>query len=307
MGVLLLGLALGVGLLLGLLGGGGSILTVPLLVYVGGLGPREAIAGSLVVVGVSSAWAALMHACAGRVHFRTVTLFGAAGMAGAFVGGRLSALLPPALLVVAFALVMIAAAVAMLRRGRGRSSTERATAPRHLPLPRMLLVGVGVGVLAGLVGVGGGFLIVPALVMLGLPIAEAVGTSLAVITLQSVAGYAAHAGRVELDWTVVLGVTTAAIVGSIVGPRVIRFIPTHLLRKAFAAFVLVSAASILLGEVPEPWIEAAQARLLESEAWSWLIVALSVAATIVALNLARGRRSRVLRRPRLGPPSAVRP
>ena len=155
---LAIALAVLVGVSLGLLGGGGSILAVPLLVYVAGMDAKEAIATSLLVVGTTSAVALIPHARAGRVRWRTGLLFGAAGMVGAYAGGRVAEFIPGSLLLVAFALMMLATAVAMIR---GRKSPDK---PAHteLPVVRVLLDGVVVGLVTGLVGAGGGFLIVPA-------------------------------------------------------------------------------------------------------------------------------------------------
>ncbi len=168
-------LAVAVGVALGLLGGGGSILMVPLLVYVAGMDAKEAIAASLVVVGVTAAVSVIGHARAGRVRWRTGLLFGAAGMAGALVGGFIGGHLPGQLLMIAFAGMMVATAVAMLR---GRKDVDPSKAHAELPVGRVLLDGVVVGLVTGLVGAGGGFLVVPALALLGgLPMGVAVGTS----------------------------------------------------------------------------------------------------------------------------------
>lgn len=191
-------LAVVVGLSLGLLGGGGSILMVPLLVYVAGMDPKEAIAASLVVVGVTAAMSVVGHARAGRVRWRTGLIFGAAGMAGAFAGGLLGGLLPGALLLAGFAVMMVVTAVAMLR---GRTDLDPARAHTELPIARVLLDGGVVGLVTGLVGAGGGFLVVPALALLGgLPMGVAVGTSLLVIAMKSFAGLAGYLTSVTLDW-----------------------------------------------------------------------------------------------------------
>ena len=142
-------LAVVVGVTLGLLGGGGSILMVPLLVYVAGLDAKAAIATSLVVVGVTSAVSVFGHARAGRVRWRTGLIFGAAGMGGALVGGLLGGHLPGQLLMGAFAVMMVATAVAMLR---GRKAVDPSAADHELPIGRVLLDGAVVGLVTGLVG-----------------------------------------------------------------------------------------------------------------------------------------------------------
>jgi uncharacterized membrane protein YfcA len=246
---LTIALAVLVGVALGLLGGGGSILMVPLLVYVAGMDAKEAIAASLVVVGVTAAVSIIGHARAGRVRWRTGLLFGVAGMIGAFVGGRIGGQLPGQLLLVAFALMMVATAVAMLR---GRKTVEPATAPIELPVGRVLVDGVIVGLITGLVGAGGGFLVVPALALLGgLPMGVAVGSSLLVIAMKSFAGLTGYLTTVSLDWPLVGAVTLAAIVGSLVGARLVNRIPAHALRKTFGWFVLAMGAFVLVQQAPE--------------------------------------------------------
>jgi uncharacterized membrane protein YfcA len=242
-------LAVVVGLTLGLIGGGGSILMVPLLVYVAGMDPKEAIAASLVVVGVTAAVSVLGHARAGRVRWRTGLLFGAAGMAGALAGGFLGAHLPGQLLMIAFALMMVATAVAMLR---GRKDLDPSKAHAELPVGRVLLDGVVVGVVTGLVGSGGGFLVVPALALLGgLPMGVAVGTSLLVIAMKSFAGLTGYLATVSIDWALVGAVTVAAVLGSLMGARVVDRTSADTLRKAFGWFVLAMGAFVLIQQAPE--------------------------------------------------------
>jgi hypothetical protein len=242
-------LAVLVGLSLGVLGGGGSILTLPLLVYVAGMDTKEAIATSLLVVGVTSAVAAVAHARAGRVQWRTGLLFGAAGMAGAYAGGRLAELVPGGFLLAAFALMMIATAVAMLR---GRQGGVTRGVHDTVPVGRVLLDGVVVGLVTGLVGAGGGFLVVPALALLGgLSMPIAVGTSLLVIAMKSGAGLAGYLSSVQLDWGLAAMVTAAAVLGSLAGGRLAGRVEPERLRRAFGWFVLAMAAFILVQEIPD--------------------------------------------------------
>lgn len=244
-------LAVLVGLSLGLLGGGGSILTVPLLVYVAGVEAKAAIATSLLVVGVTSAVGALSHARAGRVQWRTGLLFGGAGMVGAYGGGRLAQLIPGEILLLAFALMMVATAVAMLR---GRKQVDPSRVHDRLPVGRVLLDGLVVGLVTGLVGAGGGFLVVPALALLGgLPMPVAVGTSLVVIAIKSFGGLAGYLASVQIDWGLALGVTAAAVVGALVGGRLVSRVHPETLRKGFGWFVLVMGAFILVQEAPADW------------------------------------------------------
>lgn len=248
-------LAVLVGVSLGLLGGGGSILTVPLLTYVAGVDAQRAIATSLLVVGVTSAVAAVTHARAGRVRWKLAALFGAAAMVGAYTGGRLAHFVPGNVLLIGFAVIMIAAAVAMLR-GR-RDVTDESTG--RLPVVKILLQGAGVGVISGLVGAGGGFLLVPALALLGgLPMPVAVGTSLVVISMQSFAGLAGHLATEPIDWKLAGMVTAAAVVGSVAGGLLVSRVNAGTLRKAFGWFVLAMAA-VVLAEEANIWIGLAVA------------------------------------------------
>lgn len=261
--IIALALAALVGVSLGLLGGGGSILTVPILTYVLGMDPREAIAASLFIVGVTSLVGMISHARSGRVRWRTGLIFGLAGMAGAFAGGLLGGYIPGAVLMVLFAVMMIVTATAMIR---GRRKTKAAQPSGEQPgsepaggepaehkpaLLRILLDGFGVGIATGLVGAGGGFLVVPALNLLGgLPMAIAVGTSLLVIAMKSFAGLGGYLLSVQVQWPIVLAVTGIAILGSFAGVALAGRIPEKALRKAFGIFVLVMGAFVLVQELP---------------------------------------------------------
>lgn len=244
-----------VGISLGLLGGGGSILTVPILTYVLGMEPREAIASSLFIVGVTSAVSLLTHARAGRVRWRTGLVFGVAGMAGAYAGGLAGGVIPGAVLMILFAAMMIATSAAMIRSGRATRSPG-ATAGRHESAGRrrtgrILVDGFVVGLATGLVGAGGGFLVVPALALLGgLPMAVAVGTSLLVITMKSTAGLAGYLLSVQLDWPLVLAFTAIAVLASFVGARLTDLLPEDRLRTWFGYVVLLMGAVVLVQEVP---------------------------------------------------------
>ncbi|CAJ1510818.1 sulfite exporter TauE/SafE family protein [[Mycobacterium] burgundiense] len=244
---LAIGLAVFVGIALGLLGGGGSILTVPLLAYVAGMDAKEAIATSLLVVGVTSLVGAVSHARAGRVQWRTGLIFGAAGMAGAYAGGILARFIPGTVLLIGFAVMMIATAVAMLR---GRKNVKPAENGHRLPVPKIVAEGLVVGLVTGLVGAGGGFLVVPALALLGgLPMPVAVGTSLIVIGMKSFAGLGGYLSSVQINWSVALAVTAAAVLGSLVGTRLTALVNPDMLRKTFGWFVLAMSSVILAQEI----------------------------------------------------------
>ena len=212
--------------------------------------PREAIAASLFIVGATSAVSMIGHAKAGRVRWKTGLLFGVAGMVGAFAGGLLGGIIPGAILMVLFAGMMIVTATAMIR-GRKNQATKAADAEYKPALARILLDGFLVGIATGLVGAGGGFLIVPALNLLGgLPMAIAVGTSLLVITMKSFAGLSGYLFSVQLNWPIVLAFTATAIAGSFAGVALAGRVPERALRKGFGIFVLVMGAFVLVQELP---------------------------------------------------------
>ena len=283
-------LAVVVGLTLGLLGGGGSILMVPLLVYVAGMSTVAAIAASLVVVGVTAAVSVAGHARAGRVRWRTGVLFGLAGMVGAFGGGMISGHLPGQLLMGTFAVLMVITAIAMLR---GRRNTEPVSEPVRLHVGRILGIGAAVGLVTGLLGAGGGFLIVPALTLFaGVPIAAAVGTSLLVIAMNSAAGLAGHLASVPIDWALTGAVTVAAVLGSLIGARLVARISPERLRRVFGLFVLAMGAFVLVEQTPA-WL-----RLPALLAVTAVVVGLGTCSAVVPrcpLARAAGRRTPVAR------------
>jgi uncharacterized membrane protein YfcA len=264
-----------IGVTLGLLGGGGSILTVPILVYIAGVPAKEAIAMSLFVVGVTAAFAVIPHAQARRVRWRTGVIFGLAGMTGAYAGGRVAEYIPGQWLLMGFAIMMVATAVAMLR-GR-RTHTDRPV-PHERPIAHVLADGVVVGLVTGLVGAGGGFLVVPALALLGgLPMATAVGTSLLVIAMKSTAGLAGYLHSVHIHWGLTLAVTAAAVVGSTIGGRLAGKISQDTLRHAFGWFVIAMAAFVLLQQAPatvRDWLLTTPA--------GWATLAAAVLGAVVA-------------------------
>jgi uncharacterized protein len=238
--------AVAIGLALGGLGGGGSILTVPALVYLAEVDPKPAIAMSLVVVGLTSAFALIPHARAGNVRWSTGLLFGGAGMAGAYGGGRLAEFIPAGVLLAGFAVMMVITAVAMLRPREVPAEQEA----RQPPWLKIFAEGAAVGLVTGLVGAGGGFLVVPALVLLGgLSMPVAVGTSLLVIALKSGAAVAGHLHSVSIDWTLTLAVTALAVVGSLLGARITRNVPPGALRKGFGWFVVVMGVGVLASQI----------------------------------------------------------
>ena len=239
--------ALAVGVTLGLLGSGGSIVTVPVLVYLLHQPEKVAIAGSLGIVGGIAAVGGMMAAVRGKVDVRSVVWFGLPGMAGTYGGAWLAGLVSGAVQLFVFAVVMLVAAAFMVR------PRPRPPAGAGHRGSRVLIAaeGLAVGVLTGFVGVGGGFLIVPALVLLGgLPMHVAVGTSLAIIALKSFAGFwkyldvLADAG-LRLDWQVLVTFTIVGAVGSLAGNLVSGRIPQAHLQRVFAIFLVVVGVFIL--------------------------------------------------------------
>ena len=231
-----------IGLSLGLVGGGGSIVTVPILVYVAGLPPREAIALSLPIVGATAALGAILQARSGNVHAKAAAIYGVMGMMGAVGGARLTALVPPSVLMMLFAALMV---VVGWRMARGRDETET---PQKVEcnFPKCALTGLGLGVMTGFLGVGGGFLLVPALLRFThMPMRQAVGTSLAIIAANSAAGFLAHLGDVRDGLPLALAFTIAAIAGLGVGTWLSRHLKPAGLKTAFGGLSLAVAAYLI--------------------------------------------------------------
>lgn len=233
-----------IGVAFGLLGGGGSILTVPIFVYALGTEPKPAIAMSLAVVALTSAIGAIGHWRAGHVNLRVGAIFAGVAMVGTVVGTRLSAFVPGVVQLVLLALLMATAAVVMLR---GRPHDAEPPSLR-LGLPALVAAAAGVGMLTGLVGIGGGFLIVPALVALGVPIRDAVGSSLAIICVNALTGFLGLAGRVPVDWRAVALVAAGTAPGIAAGVALQPRVRPRELRRAFAWFLFVVAAYMLWQE-----------------------------------------------------------
>ncbi len=237
-------LALVIGLSLGLLGGGGAIVTLPVLVYVAGIPTQQAVGMSMAVVGATSLIGGVVQYLRGHVHVQATWLFTLTGMAGAYVGAGLTHLLPSSVLLLLFACLMLVVGGVMLR---GRRATEGTGACRPL---RCLMIGAAVGVLTGFLGVGGGFLLVPMLVFFaGLEMRRAVGSSLAIIALNSIAGLVGQLRYTALDWVLTAGFLVVALIGMWLGLALAGRIPEHTLRKLFAGFVLAVACLLLITNV----------------------------------------------------------
>ncbi len=248
--LLIFGYALSVfiGLCLGLLGGGGSIITVPVFVYLLKVEAHAAIAMSLAVVGVTSLVGAGMHQRQGNLRMRTAFFFGASGIVGAFLGSKLTYLVPPHVLLLIFGGLMLAMGTLMLLRRTPAGSDD---AHGECSVPKCLLVGFGVGALTGFLGVGGGFLIVPALIFFGgLNMREAVGTSLLVIAINCAAGLLGHMAQGQFQMRLTLIVTALAAAGAVGGAALAQKISPGQLRKVFAVFVLVIAVFLIVKNLP---------------------------------------------------------
>ncbi len=245
--------AIAIGVSLGLLGSGGSILTVPVLVYLFGQDEKLAIAGSLGVVGTVALVASLQNLRAGQIDGRAVLLFGVPGMAGTYLGAWSASVVPGIVQLSLFAIVMLVAAWFMLRPLRLEPVSH--VAPRAAW--KIGANGLAVGALAGLVGVGGGFLIVPALVMLcGLSMHRAMATSLVIIAMQSYSGFWKYLDVLQqqdlhLDWRTLGLVTVLAIGGSVAGRFVAQRMPQDRLKRIFALFLLVMGIYILVRSLPQ--------------------------------------------------------
>lgn len=244
-------LAVGIGISLGLMGGGGSILAVPILVYVMGLGTKEAIASSLVIVGAVSLIGVIPHWQKGNVKIKTAMSFIPPAMLGAFFGARIAGFpwVTDTFQLICFSIIMLIASLFMIRKSAQKTAQ---------PIPEKLLPhkyqawaiaaeGFGVGILTGFVGIGGGFLIIPALVLVGgIPMKQAVGTSLVIIAFNSAAGFIGYLNQIALNWTLIFSFTLAASCGTIGGAYLTQFIDAKHLQKAFGYFVLAVAILILI-------------------------------------------------------------
>jgi len=239
-----------IGVLLGMLGGGGSILAVPALVYGMGLDIEQAIPISLIVVAAASAVGVLPKIRARQVQWRVAGVFAAAGIPATVAGSAISRHLPQSVLLVGFATVMVVAALRMLSDQAQTGTACRVDAGGvnwRRCVPRSTAAGLLVGLLTGLFGVGGGFLIIPALVvLLGVEMATAVGTSLVIIVVNSTVGLAAHLQSISIDWQV----TSAFVVAAMAAALVVGFIGTGIdtgrLRRWFGYLVLVVAGYVLI-------------------------------------------------------------
>lgn len=250
-----------IGLSLGLIGGGGSILTVPVLVYLFSVDPSQATAYSLFIVGATSAIGAFPKYKEGQVNLKTALTFGAPSIITVFAARKWIVPAIPTqigqwgefvltknvLLMLLFALLMVAASFSMISTQKSLGTAE--SKPQSFNYPLILVEGAVVGLLTGLVGAGGGFLIIPALVLLmGLPMKQAVGTSLLIIAAKSLIGFMGDLSEQQIEWSLLGFVTAMAVIGIIIGNQLSKKIDGNKLKKGFGWFVLVVGIYILVKE-----------------------------------------------------------
>lgn len=251
-----------IGVSLGLIGGGGSILTVPVLVYLFHVDATLATSYSLFIVGSTSLAGAYQNFKKGFVSIKTALLFGLSSTTTVFIVRKLIVPLIPlniiqfdgiiisktALTMLLFAVLMLLASISMIRNKQPEN--RNVIADRKLPFAKLLAYGSGVGIVTGLLGAGGGFLIIPALVLLvKLPMKEAIGTSLLIIALNSLIGFTGDVGQYNIDWGFLLTITTIAIAGIFIGSYIGKSIPAGQLKKGFGWFVLIMGIYILIKEI----------------------------------------------------------
>ena len=279
-------LAIGIGVSLGLLGGGGSVLALPVLVYVMGVAPKSAIAMTLIIVGTVSLLGTIPHARRGNLNLRIAAIFGSATMVGAYFGARIASLawvtstfqmlLFGSLMLIAASLMIYKSLQPVVHNHGQKDGQKDELAQANLPEIQyvkpaspyrwlwLVTEGIAVGILTGLVGVGGGFVIVPALVLLGnIPMRQAIGTSLLIIACNSVAGSLGYLGHVPLDWTLTVSFTFLAGFGTVIGSSLAQVVSVQQLQKGFGYFLLAVASFVLLQnrnslKVPTGFLPSAQ-------------------------------------------------
>lgn len=251
-----------IGVSLGLIGGGGSILTVPVMVYLFAVPTLQAISYSLFVVGITSLVGAFNNYRKGQVSLKTAFIFGCTSIITVFITRKfIIPAIPENLFTIGdytftlslvtmllFAIVMLLASIAMIK-GRKKITASEAVKHSNIQLVKLLAYGVGIGFITGLLGAGGGFILIPALVLLvGLPMKKAVGTSLLIIALNSLIGFLGDIGNVSINWKLILTVAAIAIAGIILGGSLAKKIEGEKLKKGFGWFVLIMGIYIIIKE-----------------------------------------------------------
>ena len=252
--------ALLIGIVLGLIGGGGSILTVPIFVYLLSINPVTATAYSLFVVGISALVGAIKNIKNGLVDFKTAFVFSVPAFTAVYVTRRfIVPAIPEELfsvhnyivtkdvsIMVFFAVIMLLASFSMIRSGHKGIEGKSI---KHFNYPLILIEGAAIGMVTGIVGAGGGFLIIPALVILGrLPMKKAVATSLLIIAIKSLIGFVGDIENLEIDWTFLLSFSSLSIIGIFIGIRLGHFVNGKKLKKAFGWFALLMGIYIIFKE-----------------------------------------------------------
>ncbi|MEM7085071.1 MAG: sulfite exporter TauE/SafE family protein [Bacteroidota bacterium] len=252
--------ALVIGIVLGLVGGGGSILTVPIFVYLLYINPVTATAYSLFVVGVSALVGAFRNMQKGLVDFRTAIVFAIPAFIAVYIARKfIVPAIPEQLfevgdfmvtknigIMIFFAVIMLIASISMIRDRKGKPETETQVSYNY---PLIIIEGIVIGILTGIVGAGGGFLIIPALVVLAkLPMKKAVATSLLIIAIKSLIGFIGDIENLQIDWVFLLGFTAVSVVGIFIGIWLNKFIDGKKLKKAFGWFVLLMGVYIIFKE-----------------------------------------------------------
>ena len=251
-----------IGVALGLIGGGGSILTVPVLVYLFGVSPLLSTSYSLFIVGSTSLVGAVNNYKQGFVNVKIALLFGLTSITTVFLTRKF--IIPnipeevakigsfiiteSMLMMILFATLMVIAATAMIKNRK--SIDEKNPVNTKLKIIKLLVYGIAIGITTGFLGAGGGFLLIPTLViLLGLPMKEAVGTSLLIIALNSLIGFAGDLGHFEINWNFLLSITVIALVGLFIGSQIGKKIESIKLKKGFGYFVLIMGIFIIIKEV----------------------------------------------------------
>jgi uncharacterized protein len=251
-----------IGVSLGMIGGGGSILTVPVMVYLFGVQPLIATCYSLFVVGSTSLVGAFNNFRKGMVNIKAALLFGASSIITVFITRKFIVPAIPEtlfairgipvtkslLIMVLFALLMLVTSISMIRQKR--QENEDLQSVKQVSFLKLSGFGIGIGLLTGVLGAGGGFLLIPALVfLLGLPMKKAIGTSLMIIAMNSLIGFTGDLGHIDIDWTFLLTITAIAIAGIFLGGAIGKSLPGYKLKKTFGWFVLLMGMYILLKEI----------------------------------------------------------
>lgn len=230
-----------IGLSLGLMGGGGSILTVPVLIYIVKMDPKDSIALSLAIVGVTSLFGLMKHFKEGNINKKVSLYFIPFAIGGTFFGTYLAQFIPAQIQLIIFAVIMILAAVFMFK-GRGNIESSDSDIKISILIP----IAIALGIMTGIIGVGGGFLIVPTLVLLaGLDMKKAVGTSLLIIAINSISGFIGYLNYIEVPWMFLIQFCAFSVAGIFIGATLIKYVKPDSLRKGFAIFLVIMGTFIL--------------------------------------------------------------